>query len=229
MAAKKARGWRSGRREGRSRMVQMTRHLVVSEGKETEPRYFEGVRAALGAANGRKVAIVVKGTGKHTLDLLDFAVEHCRYAPETFDHVWLVFDKDDFPAADFDAMERKCAELSDGSRTFHALWSNPCFELWPLLHLRYTTAPMTATECQRALAQAMSKDLGVEYRKNLGGLFGMVDGQRAEALHRVQRLEAHHGELGNAKPSAQNPATKVGEIFDVMGPYLDCCVSAGKR
>ena len=220
MAAKKGKGWRSGRREGRSRMVQMTRHLVVSEGKETEPRYFEGVRAALGAANGRKVAIVVKGTGKHTLDLLDFAVEHCRYAPETFDHVWLVFDKDDFPAADFDAMERKCAELSDGSRTFHALWSNPCFELWPLLHLRYTTAPMTAAECQRAPAQAMSKDLGVEYRKNLGGLFGMVDGQRAEALHRVQRLEAHHGELGNAKPSAQNPATKVGEIFDVMGPYL---------
>lgn len=220
MAAKKGKGWRSGRREGRSRMVQMTRHLVVSEGKETEPRYFEGVRAALGAANGRKVAIVVKGTGKHTLDLLDFAVEHCRYAPETFDHVWLVFDKDDFPAADFDAMERKCAELSDGSRTFHALWSNPCFELWPLLHLRYTTAPMTATECQRALAQAMSKDLGVEYRKNLGGLFGMVDGQRVEALHRVQRLEAHHGELGNIRPSAQNPATKVGEIFDEIGPYL---------
>lgn len=220
MAAKKGKGWRSGRREGRSRMVQMTRHLVVSEGKETEPRYFEGVRAALGAANGRKVAIVVKGTGKHTLDLLDFAVEHCRYAPETFDHVWLVFDKDDFPAADFDAMERKCAELSDGSRTFHALWSNPCFELWPLLHLRYTTAPMTATECQRALAQAMSKDLGVEYRKNLGGLFGMVDGQRVEALHRVQRLEAHLGELGNIRPSAQNPATKVGEIFDEIGPYL---------
>ena len=166
---------------------------------------------------------------KHTLDLLDFAVEHCRYALETFDHVWLMFDKDDFPAADFDAMERKCAELSDGSRTFHALWSNPCFELWPLLHLRYTTAPMTAAECQRALAQAMSKDMDVEYRKNLGGLFGMVDGQRAEALQRVRRLETHHGELGNAKPSAQNPATKVGEMFDVMGPYLDCCVSAGKR
>lgn len=70
MVAKKSKGWRSGKREGRSRMVQMTRHLVVSEGMETEPRYFEGVRAALGAANERKVAIVVKGTGKHTLDLL---------------------------------------------------------------------------------------------------------------------------------------------------------------
>lgn len=220
MAAKKAKDWRSGKREGRSRMVQMTRHLVVAEGKETEPRYFEGVRAALGTANERKVAVVVKGTGKHTLDLLDFAVEHCRYAPETFDHVWLVFDKDDFPACDFDAMERKCAELSDGSRTFHALWSNPCFELWLLLHLRYTTAPMTAAECQRALAQAMSRDLNIEYRKNLDGLFGAVDGERAESLRRAGRLIAHHRGLCNIKPSAQNPATKVGEIFDVMGPYL---------
>lgn len=55
MAAKKSRDWRSGKREGRSRMVQMTRHLVVTEGKETEPRYFEGVRAALGAANERRL------------------------------------------------------------------------------------------------------------------------------------------------------------------------------
>ena len=220
MVAKKSKGWRSGKRELRSRMVQMTRHLVVSEGKETEPRYFEGVRAALGAANERKVAIVVKGTGKHTLDLLDFAVEHCRYAPETFDHVWLVYDKDDFPASDFDAMERKCDELSDGSRTFHALWSNPCFELWPLLHFRYTTAHMSASDCQHALAQEMSRDLGIEYRKNLDGMFGAVDDRRGEALQRAGRLVAYHRGLGNVKPSAQNPATKVGEIFDVIGPYL---------
>ena len=52
---------------------------------------------------------------------------------------------------------------------------------------------MTAAECQCALAQAMSKDMDVEYRKNLGGLFGMVDGQRAEALRRVRRLETPMG------------------------------------
>ena len=74
MVAKKSKGWRSGKREVRPRMVQMTRHLVVTEGKETEPRYFEGVRAALCAADERKVAVIVKGTGKHTLDLLDFII-----------------------------------------------------------------------------------------------------------------------------------------------------------
>lgn len=168
MVAKKSKGWRSGKREGRSRMVQMTRHLVVSEGKETEPRYFEGVRAALGAANERKVAIVVKGAGKHTLDLLDFAVEHCRYAPETFDHVWLVYDKDDFPASDFDAMERKCDELSDGSRTFHALWSNPCFELWPLLHFRYTTAHYVRVRLPACPRAGDVEELGHRVPQELG-------------------------------------------------------------
>lgn len=100
------------------------------------------------------------------------------------------------------------------------MWSNPCFELWPLLHLRYTSAPMSAAECQRALGQAMSKDLGIEYRKNLDGLFEAVDDKRGEALQRAGRLDTQHRELGNLKPSLQNPATKVGEIFDVIGPYL---------
>lgn len=218
MGARK--GWRSGRREGRARRVQMTRHLIVSEGTETEPRYFNGVKSRLAASDGRKLAVVVKGSGRHTLDLLDFALERCRYSPEPFDHVWLVFDKDDFPAADFDAMERKCAELSDASRTLHALWSNPCFELWPLLHMRHTTAPMTAAECQRALAQAMSKGLGVDYRKNADGLFGLVDENRAEAMMRAARLDGHHDSLGNVRPSDRNPATRVGDIFGELGPYL---------
>lgn len=165
MVAKKSKGWRSGKREGLSRMVQMTRHLVVSEGKETEPRYFEGVRAALGAANERKVAIVVKGTGRHTLDLLDFAVEHCRYAPETFDHVWLVYDKDDFPASDFDAMKRKCDELSDGSRTFHALWSTPAsscgrfctFATRPRICPRPTASMPSRRRCRRTWASSTAR------------------------------------------------------------------------
>ena len=79
---------------------------------------------------------------------------------------------------------------------------------------------MSAAECQRALAQAMSKDLGIEYRKNLDGLFETVDDKRGEALQRAGRLVAYHRELGNIKPSAQNPSTKVGEIFDVIGSYM---------
>ena len=79
---------------------------------------------------------------------------------------------------------------------------------------------MTAAECQHALAQAMSKDLGAEYRKNFDGLFGLIDGRRAEALQGATRLAEHHIKLGNTKASKQNPATRVGEIFAEIGPYL---------
>lgn len=178
------------------------------------------MKKALGVANGRKIAVVVRGTGRHALDLLDCALDCCLYAAETYGHVWLVFDKDDFPAADFDVMERKCAELSDSSRTFHALWSNPCFELWPLLHLNYSTAPMNATGCQRQLILALDRELGLSYRKNMDGLYEALGSRRGEAARNAKKLGVHHDALGESKPSRRNPSTRVGEIFDELEPYL---------
>lgn len=217
---KKNKGWRRGRRTTATQSVQMTRHLIICEGKQTEPLYFEGMKKALGAVNGRKLAVVVRGTGRHALDLLDCALDCCRYAAETYDHVWLVFDRDDFPAADFDVMERKCAELSDSSRTFHALWSNPCFELWPLLHLNYSAVPMGATGCQRQLASVFDRELGLTYRKNMGGLYEALASRRGVAARNAKKLGVHHDVLGEPKPTRRNPSMRVGEIFDELEPYL---------
>lgn len=219
MATRK-REWRSSRRAVATRSVRMTRHLIVCEGKETEPRYFEGLRAALRVVDGRKVAVVVRGSGKHTLDLLEYAEELCRYALDPYDHVWLVFDKDDFPADEFDRVENRCAVVSDASCTFHALWSNPCFEIWPLLHLRYTTAPMDAASCQKVLADALKRELGVDYRKNMDGLFALVDFKRRKAVANVARLAKHHETIGNDRPSTMNPGTRLADIFEALGPYL---------
>lgn len=216
----KKRGWRDGKRSVATRPIQMTRHLIVCEGTETEPRYFEGMKASLGATDGRKVAVVVRGSGKHTLDLLEYARDLCRYAPDSYNHVWLVYDKDDFPAGDFDLVERRCAEMSDSVCTFHALWSNPCFEIWPLLHLRYTTAPMDAARCQRSLADVLSRNLNVKYGKNMDGLFPLIDSTRQDAMDSSARLIKHHRSIGNDKPSTMNPGTTVADIFGELNPYL---------
>lgn len=45
--------------------------------------------------------------------------------------------------------------------------------------------------------------------------------KKSKGLRSAGRLIAHHRGLYNARPSAQNPATKVGEIFDVIGSYLN--------
>lgn len=220
MVAKK-REWRSGRRSVATKLVQMTRHLVVCEGTETEPRYFEGMKDALGPANGRKIAVVVRGSGRHTLDLFEHAEELCRIAPDPYNHVWLIFDKDDFPSYEFDLVERKCGEVSSSSCTFHAVYSNSCFEIWPLLHLRYTTAPMDASSCQKGLVDALKREFNVEYRKNMDGLFSLVDSRRQDAISNVDKLDKHHKSIGNDRPSTMNPSTRVGDIFEELGPYLD--------
>ena len=217
----RGRPWRSSeRRSARAIRVRMTRHLVVCEGTRTEPGYFNGLKAALGEVDGRKVEVKVVGSGLHTTDLLELAQEWCRKSADTFDHVWLVYDRDYFPADEFDLVERRCGEAR-GPSTFHALWSNPCFEVWLLLHFGYTSAEMTPAECMRALNDAFERNLGCEYAKNLEGVFGILGVRRKDAVGNADRLGEHHRSIGNALPSAQNPGTMVGVIFDEVGPYLE--------
>ena len=49
---------------------------------------------------------------------------------------------------------------------------------WPLWGSHRLERPSGRAGALATSAQAMPKDLGVEYRKNLGGLFDMVDGLR---------------------------------------------------
>lgn len=212
--------WRSNeRRSAKVMRVRMTRHLVVCEGTRTEPNYFKGLKDALGETNGRKIEIKVVGSGLHTMDLLEFAQEQCRNSLNPFDHVWIVYDKDYFSADEFDLVEKRC-EVACGQPTFHALWSNPCFEIWLLLHFRYTTAEMNPAECVRAVGDAFKRDFGVEYSKNLEGLFGLLVSKRADAIANAEHLEAYHVSNVNDLPSKRNPGTSFNEIFGEMEPYL---------
>lgn len=204
-----------------ARQVQMTRHLVVCEGTMTEPLYFDGIKAALGEMNGRKVSIMVKGSGLHTLDLLEFAQETCRYAPEIFDHVWLAYDKDDFSAVDFDTTDQRCRDLScTGTTTYHALWSNPCFEACLILHFGYTTAPLNTVECIRQIENRFSSVLGTPYGKNREDTFALIEPMRAAAIQNARKLNRHHEDMGNKRPSQQNPGTQMHQMIEELEAYL---------
>lgn len=80
---------------------------------------------------------------------------------------------------------------------------------------------MDAAGCQRALADALKRQCGADYRKSMDGLYALVDRWRADAGANVARLRAHHESIGNDKPSQMNPGSRVGEIFDEVSPYLD--------
>lgn len=212
--------WREGTRRSRQVRVRLVRHLIVCEGKRTEPLYFEGMRSRLSAENRGKVQIDVLGTGKHTLDLLEFAAEKARSSANPYAYVWVVYDKDDFDEWEFDEVAARCKSMRVGNARFHAVWSNPCFEIWLLLHFGYTSAPMTSAECIERLDREMRKTCGKAYEKADKGLYGLLGNRRAMAQLNAGRLLKEHADLGRAKPSECNPSTKVGEILEEIGPFL---------
>ena len=49
-------------------------HLIVTEGTETEPQYFEAIRTIINSQYRDKIQLDIHGAGDNTLSLLDKAM-----------------------------------------------------------------------------------------------------------------------------------------------------------
>ena len=213
------REWRKpGRRQG-YRVLAPERHLIVCEGEKTEPFYFKGMRDALKPEFRNRIHIVVKGTGLHTVDLLDYALRESRLSG-SYDHVWLAYDRDDFDLREFDSVVDKCALSSDETTIFHPLWSNPCFEVWVLLHFAYTTAEMTSAEAIAKTDSAFRRELNHPYSKTATDLFEKLRSRMHPAEANVERLMKWHANQGVVLPSRMNPCTSLPELTTMLSDYI---------
>jgi len=107
------------------------RYLVYCEGKITEQIYLDGVKQELHNAG---VQIVVGPKHGEPLGLVMAADRHAsrvgRRGPQGFDEVWCVFDVES--PLPHGSLARAIA-LAD-EKDIRCAISNPCFELWLLLH-----------------------------------------------------------------------------------------------
>jgi hypothetical protein len=143
--------------------------LVVCEGRVTEPEYVEAFRIAHGA---NTVRVRVESPGGDPRALVDRAVElrneaerEARRARDPnlrYDEVWCVFDVDQHPRLD-DALAmaaRSSIELAV---------SNPCFELWLLLHFAEQTAHLSSKQARDRLRPSGLRQAR-PLRRCLGGI-----------------------------------------------------------
>lgn len=193
-------------------------HLIVSEGTKTEPLYFKGLREEVeGNCCGgrRRITIKTKGTGCNTLSLLDQARQYVENSDNPIKHVWLVYDKDDFPSDAFDNTSHKCRELNEAADvTYHALWSNQCIELWFLLHFEYMHADIKRTN----YIPKLTERLGSEYTKNRDDIYVILRPFLNTAITNAKKLIQSHND---PNPSHNRPGTNVYEIFEYLSDYLD--------
>jgi hypothetical protein len=116
------------------------RICVCCEGQKTEPAYLRGLRRHL--RNNLIEIDVVPGPGVPATVVAravekqrDSARARKRHPDEVYDEVWAVFDRDEHPGY---AGAIETARVSG----VHAANSNPCFELWLLLHFQDQTAAL---------------------------------------------------------------------------------------
>jgi len=144
-----------------------------------------------------------RGTPK---TLVDLAIrEKVRAERESrrgrpFDEVWCVFDVDEHPQVE----EATAQAQANGVRV---AVSNPCLELWFLLHFRDQTAWIDRASAQRASAECLS------CRKSLSDdALRALQLRHADARARAQALDVKHA--GDGSPQRSNPSSGAWAIVD---------------
>ena len=104
--------------------------------------------------------IVVKGTGRNTRSLLEFARKIVNKEFPQAESVWLLYDKDDFPYDEFDNTQYSAEQKAD-IRKYRVAWSNECIELWFLLHFQELHANVGREQYYKMLSNHL-KSFGYE-------------------------------------------------------------------
>lgn len=126
-----------------------TKITIVSEGRLTEPDYFYALARHCGALVSFDIAFE-KGAGvplsvvETAIDLLPQMTKRSNFSRN--DSVWAVFDRDQHPHFD-EAIDKAVAA------GVKVAYSNPCFELWLMLHLCDWDRPMERHSMQHELAK----------------------------------------------------------------------------
>ncbi|MGW2765707.1 RloB family protein [Streptomyces sp. NPDC001275] len=163
--------------------------LVVCGAKNTEPAYLRGLLASV---DNRAVDVKIKICAQDPVSVVRHTATERDKAGDHYHRAWCVLDVDDF-ARNLDQALR----LADDENVEVAL-SNPCFELWLLLHHRAHHAPVTGY--QQAKRHLVTHHPG--YSKVAREFdFGHYRTRWPDAVERARKL-AKSGEEAKANPSS---------------------------
>ena len=114
--------------------------VIASEGKDTERMYFKAL--AKEYTNPRvHVHILERSVDEQNNSSPEYVLKQLndyksQYELEADDELWLVIDKDRWTEAMLSHIATECPQ----EVAMHMALSNPCFELWLLLHIEDATS-----------------------------------------------------------------------------------------
>ena len=184
--------------------------LIVTEGEKTEPNYFKGL---INKLPDHLVAIEIVGEGANTISVVKAAIRIRERRMEQnllpqFDEIWVVFDKDDFPARNFN----RAIELAI-QKDINVAYSNEAFELWYILHFQYLDAAVNRNRYIEILKEILG-----DYQKNDDQMYLLLNekGEEKKAISRAKKL---YKELNIGNPAAEKPTTLVYKLVERLNIF----------
>lgn len=177
--------------------------LIATEGKnKTERNYFREFNRSI------KGCAIVFSDGNNTdpVNIVNDALNSADkrdIEPQNGDSIYAVFDTD-FKKESQILEARKLAERNG----VEIILSNPCFEVWLLLHFRYSThGYQSNNEVIKEL-----NDVWPEYRKNIAS-FKQLRDRCEDAIENTGKLKKFHNETkGTDIVERCNPSTDVDKL-----------------
>lgn len=190
--------------------------LIVCEGKNTEPSYFNQFRLT-------SATIKPVGEGYNTISLVNRAIQISNQS--SYEQVWCVFDKDDFDSVDFNN-----AILLANANGFGIAYSNQAFEYWILLHFNdHQGGGMHRDEYNDKLNKSL-KEFNISYdgkksKMVTEEIFELLDGidektGKERKILAIERAEKIYDRLDHNNPANEESSTTVFRLVRELLKYL---------
>ena len=182
------------------------RIVVVTEGAVTEPGYLRTFDRLHRDQSSAKLVVIPDAGDPRAV--VERAIEESRESKRdrlgSHDAVWAMFDRDDHLRFD----EAKDMARGNGIRL---AVSDPCFELWGILHYQECNAPLDRHECQKKLGE-----LCPGYRNKKRKVFDdpeVIESKYRDAVRRAENSLTRRREEGDPEG---NPSSTVHHLTECI-------------
>lgn len=192
--------------------------LIVCEGTKTEPNYLNEIKDELKLSTAN--ISIAPSPGSDPVSVVVHAESLVKQQArqkhiDNYDCVFCVFDKDEHEQHGnrYSNALNKIRQIKIKGVTFAAITSNPCFEVWPVLHYELRTAPFLPGS-ERTAAQEVVHHLSQylpHYKKGRQDLYSQIKSQTKQAITFAKRLEQE-----NQSNGSDNPATDMHVLVEYL-------------
>lgn len=189
------------------------RFLIICEGKETEPNYFNAFKEI---GLWTKTAIIEVIPKKAVGITIVKQAKKCKNKDNTYDEIWCVFDRD---AKDENNNQQNFNEAIQTAinEELNLAVSNDCFELWYLLHFDYYTSETHRSDFKKMLKTR----LGEEYRKNDDAMYQKLLNKQEKAIQNAKKLwSSYESETDELAKYNKNPSTTVHLLVERLNKVI---------